>query len=66
MSKIVNGVPVIAAEEVLICHLCGKIAETRPCGPGGCDVCFECGMREPETTAHNMGIKLCGEPGKLI
>jgi hypothetical protein len=28
------------------CELCGKTAETRPYGPKGEKVCFECGMKD--------------------
>ena len=28
------------------CELCGKIAELRPYGPNGENVCFECGMKD--------------------
>ena len=30
------------------CELCGKIEETRPYGPNGARVCFECGMKDEE------------------
>lgn len=61
MSKNVNGVPVIEAEPDFICFQCGKIAETRPYGPNGEEVCFECGMKDLETTERMMGTKLFGE-----
>lgn len=28
------------------CELCDKLAETRPYGPKGEEVCFECGMKD--------------------
>lgn len=28
------------------CQLCGKVAETRPYGPNGEEVCFDCGMKD--------------------
>jgi hypothetical protein len=28
------------------CDLCGVVAETRPYGPNGENVCFECGMKD--------------------
>ena len=28
------------------CDLCGVVAETRPYGPNGEDVCFDCGMKD--------------------
>jgi hypothetical protein len=61
MSKNVNGIPIIEAEPDLICFQCGKIAETRPYGPNGEEICFECAMKDEETTAKMCGIKLFGD-----
>lgn len=41
-----NGVVFIAAEPNGKCEMCGKIAETRPYGPNGEEVCFNCGMKD--------------------
>jgi hypothetical protein len=30
------------------CALCSTVAETRPYGPSGEEVCFECGMKDEE------------------
>ncbi len=30
------------------CELCGEHAETRPYGPNGEEVCFDCGMKNEE------------------
>ena len=32
------------------CELCGKVEETRPYGPNGEHICFDCGMLDEETT----------------
>lgn len=32
------------------CEICGKISELRPYGPKGEWICFECGMKDEETT----------------
>lgn len=37
---------VIEAEEERRCEMCGKVEETRPYGPNGEEVCFECGMKD--------------------
>lgn len=42
----------IEAEPDGQCALCGKIDETRPYGPKGEEVCFECGMKDPEAAAR--------------
>lgn len=34
---------IICAESPRKCELCGKLAETRPYGPDGKRICFECG-----------------------
>jgi hypothetical protein len=39
------------------CELCKKIAETRPYGPNGERVCFECGMKD-EAAAERQFDKL--------
>ena len=62
MSRNVNGVPVIEVEPDFICFLCGKIAETRPYGPNGEEICYECGMRNEEQTNAMMNHKLFGDP----
>lgn len=30
------------------CELCGGVEETRPYGPNGEEVCFDCGMKDEE------------------
>ena len=60
VSRNVNGTPVIETEPDFICFLCGKIAETRPYGPNGEEICFECGEKDKETTERMMEIKLFG------
>ena len=61
MSRNVNGIVIIEAEPDLICFLCGKIDETRPYGPNGEEICYECGMKNQEETDRMMGIKLFGD-----
>ena len=39
---------VIEKEAVDRCQLCGAIAETRPYGPKGEEVCFQCAMKDEE------------------
>lgn len=40
----------IAAQPPGRCDLCGKVDETRPYGPNGEDVCFDCGMKDKAAT----------------
>ena len=41
---------IIEAEEPRQCDFCGKIDELRPYGPNGECICFDCGMKDEETT----------------
>lgn len=61
MSRNIDGVAVITNEPDFICFQCGKVAETRPYGPNGEEICFECGMKDEETTNRMMRIKLFGD-----
>lgn len=58
-------IPVVEGEPDSKCELCGKIDETRPYGPGGKRICFDCGMKDPERTKHNYRIQFLGEKGEL-
>lgn len=37
---------IIAVHPPRKCELCGEVAETRPYGPHGEEVCFPCGMKD--------------------
>lgn len=37
---------VIQAQPPGRCELCGAVEETRPYGPNGEEVCFDCGMKD--------------------
>ena len=50
MTKKINGVLLIYPEAPQQCDFCGEIAELRPYGPNGECICFDCGMKNPETT----------------
>lgn len=45
----------IAEEFPSRCELCRKVAETRPYGPFGEEVCFECGMKNEEAAKKQFG-----------
>ena len=49
MTEKIGNVVIIAEEEDRECQLCGKIAECRPYGPDGKDICFTCAMK-PENS----------------
>ena len=54
MSKNIGGIPVIYPEEDSRCELCGAITECRPYGPNGEQICYDCGMKNPEQTKRMM------------
>ena len=50
MSEKKRNIFVIEAEERQQCDMCGKIDELRPYGPNGECLCFDCGMKDENTT----------------
>lgn len=65
MSKRVGRVSIIVPEEDRTCQMCGKVAECRPYGHNGQDICGECAETIPEIVNHNLSIVLFGESGQL-
>jgi hypothetical protein len=43
------------------CELCGKMDELRPYGPNGENICFDCGMKNKETTKKQFLGRLRGD-----
>lgn len=60
MSKRVEDVATIEHEPDGTCELCGKTAETRPYGPGGKRICYECGKKDEKATERRMNEVLFG------
>lgn len=60
MSEKIGDISLIYAEKPQQCDFCGKIAELRPYGPNEECICFECGMKDEETTTGMMGKILFG------
>ena len=54
MTKLIGSTLVIEGEPKGVCELCGSVAETRPYGPNGENICFPCGMKDEETTARTI------------
>lgn len=54
-------VTVIAVEPDQTCELCGKVEETRPYGPGGKRICWDCGQQDKARTENNMNYHLYGK-----
>jgi len=62
MSKLVGNTFVIEGEPSAACELCGKLAELRPYGPGGKNVCFECGMKDEALAVRQLERRMDGRP----
>lgn len=56
-----SGPGFIAEELPTICEMCGKIDECRPYGPNDENICFECAMKDKETTKRKMAAYIFGE-----
>lgn len=56
-----SGRGFIAQELDTVCELCGSIAECRPYGPAGEQICYDCGMKDEATTKKRMNQYIFGE-----
>lgn len=52
---------IIAEEPPQACEMCGTIAECRPYGPNDEQICFDCAMKDEETTKRKMAAYIFGE-----
>ena len=59
-----SGLGYIAEEPDTLCAMCGKIDECRPYGPNHERICFDCGMKDEETTRKRMDEYIFGEMPK--
>jgi hypothetical protein len=56
-----SGRGIIQEESPQACQMCGVIAETRPYGPNGEEICFDCGMKDKAATEKKMAEYIFGE-----
>ena len=56
-----SGLGVIAEEPMQACEMCGTIEECRPYGPNYERICFDCGMKDEETTRKRFAEYVFGE-----
>jgi len=61
MSRRIGNITIIEPEPDRECELCGKVDETRPYGPGGKRICFDCAQKNPKLTKRMMLKYLYGE-----
>ena len=52
---------IISEEPPQQCEMCGVIEECRPYGPNNEQICFECAMKDEETTKRKMAAYIFGE-----
>lgn len=60
MTEGIGNNTVISKEKSQQCDYCGKIAELRPYGKNGASICFECAMKDEETTKQMFAKRLKG------
>ena len=60
-KALMSGLGKIQKESKKRCELCGKIEETRPYGPNGARVCFDCGMKNEPAAQRRASKYLFGE-----
>lgn len=56
-----SGPGFIAQQSDEVCEMCGKVDECRPYGPNNENICFDCGMKDEETTKRKMNSYIFGE-----
>ncbi len=59
-----SGLGYIAEEPMRMCELCGVIEECRPYGANNEQICFDCAMKDEETTERKMAVYIFGENDK--
>jgi hypothetical protein len=55
-----SGRGIIANEPDQMCELCGKVDECRPYGLHDEQICFDCGMKDEDTTRRKMDAYIFG------
>jgi hypothetical protein len=56
-----SGLGIIQEESSQACQMCGVIDECRPYGPNNEEICFDCAMKDVETTERKMAAYIFGE-----
>jgi hypothetical protein len=52
---------IIAQQADEVCEMCGVVAECRPYGPNDENICFDCAMKDEDTTRRKMEAYIFGE-----
>jgi hypothetical protein len=56
-----SSLGIIQEESPQACEMCGVIDECRPYGPNDEEICFDCAMKDVETTDRKMAAYIFGE-----
>jgi hypothetical protein len=56
-----SGLGIIQEESPQACQMCGVIDECRPYGPNDEEICFDCAMKDVETTERKMAAYIFGD-----
>jgi hypothetical protein len=56
-----SGPGFIAEEKEQVCEMCGNVDECRPYGANDEQICFDCAMKDVETTNRKMAAYIFGE-----
>lgn len=56
-----SSLGIIQEESPQACTMCGVIDECRPYGPNDEEICFECAMKDEETTKQKMTEYIFGK-----
>ncbi len=60
MSQRIGNVVIISEEKPQECQFCHETKECRPYGPNEEEICFDCAMKDKETTVKRMKTVLFG------
>lgn len=56
-----SGRGIIAQQPDEVCEMCGSVDECRPYGSNNENICFECAMKDKETTERKMAAYIFGD-----
>ena len=56
-----SGLGIIQEESPQACEMCGVIDECRPYGPNDEEICFDCAMKDEDTTQRKMQQYIFGD-----
>ena len=52
---------IIAPQGPEACEMCGAVEECRPYGPKDENICFDCAMKDKDTTERKMNAYIFGD-----